>query len=289
MKKIFNISAVLLAAVTLASCNLNKTPVFTEDMSFAAFDKLSISVAESGEQVLIPITIASIDPVKVAVAYSVVEGGTAVEGTNFKLKDDSGVLSFDGKVRTAYIPVEIIDQPGKFTGDIKFSIEIVSAGSLQVGANSVCTVTITDNDHPLANILGTYTFSDPVRGTSWTGEIRKDPEDVTMCWFTNPCNISSSWVGDDIVYYGRVDIEAGTIAVPLGQESEYKYSGTTPVTLCLIDNGLNFYWTEGDDYIITITDGGAKLEYPSDYGLMAYIIGAGQIGNCRGGTTAVKN
>lgn len=287
MKKIFNISAVLLAAVTLASCNLNKTPVFTEDMSFAAFDKLSISVAESGEQVLIPITIASIDPVKVAVAYSVVEGGTAVEGTNFKLKDDSGVLSFDGKVRTAYIPVEIIDQPGKFTGDIKFSIEIVSAGSLQVGANSVCTVTITDNDHPLASILGTYVFVDAVGGATWTGDIIKDKEDVTMCWFTNLCNLPAGWLGDDMLYYGRVDIEKGTITVPMGQVSEYKYGGTTPVTIAFLDAAYTKYWTEGD-YIIKIEDGGKVLKYEEEYGIYAYLEGLGWLGRCRHGVVGTK-
>ena len=187
MKKISILFAAAAMAIAFASCsNLNSTPEFTDDMSFVAFDNLSMSVAEDGKSVRIPITMASIDPAAVSVAYSVVdsEGNLAKEGKNFKFKDNSGVVVFDGKERSSFIDIEIIDNPGVFTGDIKFQIELVSAGELNIGFNKTCTVTITDNDHPLSDILGWYAAT-AGNGKAWDMELRKDPDDVSVVWFYN--------------------------------------------------------------------------------------------------------
>ena len=67
MKKISILFAAAAMAIAFASCsNLNSTPEFTDDMSFVAFDNLSMSVAEDGKSVRIPITMASIDPAAVS-------------------------------------------------------------------------------------------------------------------------------------------------------------------------------------------------------------------------------
>lgn len=282
MKKISILFAAAAMALAFASCsNLNSTPEFTDDMSFVAFDNLSMSVAEDGKTVKIPITMASIDPAAVSVAYSVVdsEGNLAKEGRNFKFRDNSGVIVFDGKERSSYIEVEIIDNPGVFTGDIKFQIELVSAGELNIGFNKTCTVTITDNDHPLSDILGWFaaTAGD---GKAWDMELRKDPNDISVVWFYNIGAMSANWAGDDIMYYGNVEYDSatgtGTITCPLGQESEYKYGGTTPVMLYMLDAEAESYFTEGN-LVFEISDHGKKLSIPEN-GVYLLIPGAGYVG-----------
>lgn len=287
MKRINTIFALAAGIAMFASCDINKTPVWSDDNAFAAFDKTAVSVKEDVGSVKIPVTIASIDPVEVAVTYAAVDTLGAASGVNFKLTNESGVLAFDGEQRTAYIEIEIIDQPGVYTGDIKFAIDLTGAGDLNLGSNKTCVVTITDNDHPLASILGTYTGVDETRGTTWELEVRKDPNDTKTVWFYNICCFGSDWAGDDIMYYGTVDIEAGTITIPLGQDSEYVYSNGNAVTLCNLDINQE-YINDTGSYVITIKEDGQRLEFQKDYGLCAYIFDAGAIGRCAAGSYATK-
>ena len=75
MKNIFfKIMAGAAAISALASCNLNDYPAFNEADSFVAFDKTSFIIDETAGTVSLPITIASIDPVKTAITYEVVDG-----------------------------------------------------------------------------------------------------------------------------------------------------------------------------------------------------------------------
>lgn len=287
MKRINTIFALAAGIAMFASCDINKTPVWSDDNAFAAFDKTAISVKEDAGLVKIPVTIASIDPVEVAVTYAAVDTLGAENGVNFKFTNESGVLSFDGEQRTAYIEVEIIDKPGVFTGDIKFAIDLTGAGDLNLGSNKTCVVTITDNDHPLAAILGAYNGVDETRGTTWTMEVRKDPTDTKTVWFYNICCFGSGWAGDDIMYYGTVDIDAGTITIPLGQESEYVYSNGNPVVLYNLDINQQ-YINDTGSYVITIKEDGKRLEFQKDYGLIAYIPDTGTIGRIAAGSYATK-
>ncbi|MGN1220113.1 MAG: Calx-beta domain-containing protein [Candidatus Cryptobacteroides sp.] len=210
------------AVATLASCDLNKTPVFEDSRSFAAFDKTAITVNEDAGLVTIPVTIASIDPKKVAVAYSVTdgEGKTGAKlGVNYKLTDESAVVAFDGQTRTMNIEIEIINYVG-YTGDLTFTVDLVSAGGLEIGANSSCTVRISDLDHPLASILGTYAASGK---ENWDGDITwditidKDPSSIEVVWIYN---ISPGMPA----VYGNVIKDGDNIvkiSIPCGQEGKY--------------------------------------------------------------------
>lgn len=286
MKRINSIIALAAGLAMFASCDINKTPVWSDDNAFAAFDNTAISVKEDAGLVKIPVTIASIDPVEVAVTYAAADTLGAENGVNFKFTNESGVLAFDGEQRTAYIEVEIIDKPGVFTGDLKFSIELTGAGDLNLGSNRTCVVTITDNDHPLAAILGTYTVVDSVAGESFTMEIRKDASDLKTVWFYNLGNLGS-WAGDDIMYYGTADLTAGTITIPLGQDSEYLYSGSTPVTLAALDAKFESYETSGS-YVMTIEDGGNTIKFEAERGFYCFLKGLGYIGYVRHGAVATK-
>ena len=74
MKNIFKIFVFAVALSAAFSCSkLNETPVFEDSMSFVAFDVTSVIVNENAGSVSIPVTIASIDPKAVTVAYTVTD------------------------------------------------------------------------------------------------------------------------------------------------------------------------------------------------------------------------
>jgi hypothetical protein len=220
MKKLYKIFALVAAVASMISCDLNKAPKFNDVDSFAALDVTSLAVGENVGSISIPVTIASVEPKAVSVAYSVT-AGTAKEGVNYNLKDDSAVLVFDGTERTKYIEIEITELSGEYTGDLDFSVELVSAGDINLGANSKCSVRISDLDHPLASILGDYNAtSGYYTGTpcSWQLSLTKDAEDVTVVWIDFPvyfCFQYASW--GDYSIYGNVSEDLKTITIPCGQ------------------------------------------------------------------------
>ncbi|MCI1640317.1 MAG: hypothetical protein LKI42_03460 [Bacteroidales bacterium] len=227
MNKFLRILSGAAVLALFAACDPNTTPKFDENDAFASFDKSSIEVSEDAGTVSIPVTIATIDPVATTVTYSVEDGGTAVEGTNFSLADPSAVLTFDGKTRSGNIVVNIVDLAGKYTGDLSFTIKIDNATGLNIGADNTCKVTIGDKDHPLADILGSYavacTNEDATLPNSYTMTLSKDPDDVSVVWcdYIMPFSFSNSTI--DLAVYGNVSGTAGhrVISFPYNQETKY--------------------------------------------------------------------
>ena len=162
-----------------------------------------------------------------------------------------------------------------------------SAGDIKMGASNTCSVTINDLDHPLSAILGDFTakgesyFNGP---QEWTMTFLKDAGDVTKVWIYNIFG-SDNWADTDTMFYGLVDDDLTNISVPLGQETEYKYGGTTPCVLLGFDGKDG--WDEG--YLnIAIKNGGKTLEF-IDYGPWLYIPGAGSVNIIYGGVVCTKN
>jgi len=220
------------AFTALASCNLNDCPTFDDADAFVAFDKTGIMVDETAGSVTIPVTIASIAPVKTSVTYEVVDG-TAKAGENYSLADESAVLTFDGKTRTQEIVINITNKQGEYTGDLSFTINIISGGkSLNLGANSSCTVKISDLDHPLAALLGDYTatgfsYFDGAE-ESWTLTMYKDDADINVVWIDGIISAFSGYYPSaDFRVYGNVSADKTTISLPLGQVLKTKASGNT--------------------------------------------------------------
>ena len=187
MKNIFKLlaGAALLGAV--ASCSINETPVFEEKMSFVYVDEAAITCQEDAGTIRIPVKQAAVQPYKAVVVYEA-QNGKAELGTDFALKDDAAVLTFDGVHREAYIDIDIIDHPGEFTNTMDFAIKLVSVNNHNLGDSDICNVTIKDNDHPLSDILGTYTatgLNSKGEELSWTTLIKEDPEDLTVVWIDN--------------------------------------------------------------------------------------------------------
>lgn len=216
----FRIMAGVAAIVTLASCNLNDFPTFNDADAFVALETSSVIVDENVGTITIPVTIASVDPVKTAVTYEIVEG-TAKAGEDFTLADDSAVLTFDGKERTKNIVINITDKTGTHTGDLTFTINLISGGkTLNIGAISSCTVKISDLDHPLADILGSYTVTatDFAQGdVTWVMNLSKDDKDYNVVWIDYVCPLAKS---GSMSVYAIVSEDHKTISIPCGQQTE---------------------------------------------------------------------
>lgn len=233
MKKIFYYIGIIALGLAAASCDdYNSAPVFDDDNAFVELGKTSVMVSEDGGTISIPVTLASVAGIADNVSYGAVDG-TAKEGVDFELVDGSAMLKFDAQNRTQYIQVKIIERPGEYTGDLRFSIELKSAGTVDLGMNKVCTISITDNDHPLASILGSYTATSLNYGSAaqtWSLNISKDPDDVTVVHIdaiTPGCIDYASW--GDWSYTGQVSEDLNTITLGAGQTCEAWYTTETDV------------------------------------------------------------
>lgn len=257
MKNVFfKIFAGASAILAFASCQLNECPTFNEADSFVAIDKTSLVVDETVGSISIPVTIASIDPVKTAVTYEV-KNGTAEAGVHYSLADDSAVLTFDGKTRTQNIVINITDLTGTYTGDLTFTINLLSGGkSLNLGANASCEVKISDLDHPLADILGEYQCEaeDKAQGkVSWTMRMSKDPTDVTVVWVDFICPLAVSNPGMNFSVYGNVSEDHKTIEFPCGQKPGALYAEDDPFTFIWFDYD-NGYQVEESGYVTMVSE-----------------------------------
>lgn len=255
MKNIYKLISGLAILSVAASCDLNKTPVFDDADAFAAFDISSIGVNEDAGTVTIPVTIASVDPVATTVSY-ITEDGTAKAGTNYSLVDESAVITFDGKSRTQNIVININNLSGTRTGDLSFSVRLVSAGTLKVGGDNTCTVTISDLDHPLSSILGTYTCTANDIGLGeyeWEMTLTKDESDETVVWMDYIVPLAAQ-NGLDAHVYGNVSSDLKTITIPSGQGTNISSSGEQLIFYNFLYDGG--YYTVNDSVVMTSeTDG----------------------------------
>lgn len=291
------LSLLLAGAVAFASCSKNEPSVFNDKDAFVAFDLTSVTYAEDysveGATFKIPVTLASVKGLEETVKFEIVtpEQKAAVSGVNYELLTTSGVLSFNAENRTQYIEFKT-KTDGAYTGDLKFSVKLLSSETMPVGSESECTVTISDIDHPLTFMLGAYSATGKhfVSGAalSWTMTFYKDAEDDSKVWIDN-IFANDGWAADDTRYYGVVSDDKTTLNIPFGQESEYKYGGTTPVLLMGLTSEGKGYDTGSVDVKIIQENGKVTLDFGTEWGFWANIEGAGYIGVVAPGLTAVKN
>lgn len=150
--------------VLLASCSQKAD---FQSKPFVRFDQSAINTTEDVGTVKIPVYAYGKDGATVAiprgeqantsVTFEVIEG-TAAKGTDFTVSPANGVLTFNNSSE-AFIEINIIDHPGVYTGSLNFSIRLTGASdgfTIASEAVSSLNFTIKDNDHPLANFLGTY-------------------------------------------------------------------------------------------------------------------------------------
>ena len=259
-KTIKYIFGVLALAASFSCSNLNKTPEFKAEDSFLAFSASSVVCTEVSGTVSVPVNFACVEPSDVMMTYEVVDG-TAKAGRDYELVDPTAVLSLKGGARDGVITFKVIPHEGEYTKDRSFTVNIKSAGDFNIGAERSCVVTIQDLDHPLAPILGSYTVT---TDSNWDGvvsfstELEKDPEDVSIVWISDPCNL-----GSDHKLYGNVSEDMATITFPLPQT--YEHNGYKCVYKAC-DGDLIY-----DEGVITLTldPSGATRTYSADMGFCA--------------------
>lgn len=228
------ISKFIYAAVVggvLASCQSVDTPMFSDKDAFVVFDSKSTSIAENaGSEVKIPVSLVASKGLDVSVGFEIdttayAGKNAAKEGVNYRLKNTSNTLSFaaDGEM-VAYISIEPIDN-GDYNGDVCFDIKLSAPEGCNLGANYTTTVTISDDDHPLAaaGILGTYTasgvspFEDDNGATfTWTCEVVKDADYIDRVWFTQIVPTESGAVYKSVM--GTVSADFKSITINAGQD-----------------------------------------------------------------------
>ena len=249
MKKIVIFLSVAALSVVAASCsNLNTEPSFDDRNAFVEFDKGSKVVKEDDGEISIPVTLCSLKGIEDAVSFEV-KDGKAKAGTDFELLDGTAVLNFDSSNRTRNIKIKVIEHKGEYTGDLDFTIVLKSAGTSGIGMVKKCKVTIQDNDHPLANILGEYTATGKYYDGSplqWTVTFSKDADDPTILHIDalSPfCLDYASWGDWSII--GSVNDEKTEITVADNQATKvwYKTDGDF-LTFCTLTDDLNYYLEE---------------------------------------------
>ena len=239
MKKMKSIYALVAGTLLLASCADNEHPKFNDADAFAAFTKSSMSVNENVEsgELKIPVLFTSLAGLNKSVDFEIVDG-TAAQGVNFEVTNASNTLSFTKEAPEQYITIKVNDND-TFGGDISFTINLKETGDTNLGASKTCSVTIIDDEHPLAFMLGNYSgnaesfYNGP---TVWDLTLEKDPDDVSVVWISNMVP-----GGSLVPIYGVVNDEKTEIRIPvcqsLGVHSSYG------------DITLDCYDATGDEYI----------------------------------------
>lgn len=219
MKFMNKISYSLLAAgvLMLSSCK-NELPEFTDSDAFVAFESSSVSYSETKGEVTIPVSLVSLNGLNATVAFNFEDStATAQEGVHFTIAGESKTLTFTPESSTQYITLNIIDND-EYTGDVKFSINLVEPSGVNLGYDRTLSFTIEDDEHPLAFMLGTY----DAKGTSyfngaqeWTVTLSKDDTNPSKVWITGlvPGGSSAS-----TPLYGNVSDDNTTLSIPTGQE-----------------------------------------------------------------------
>ena len=225
MKKIFTLFSIVVLGTLVASCNLNEFPTFDDKDAFVAFSNSSMKVSETDGTIAIPVHLTTLNGVATTVTYEFVNG-SASQGVDFEDASGAGTVSFSSGEYEKYINVKILPHLGVFTGDRSFSVKFKSTGDAACGASDVCSVTISDTDHPLSALFGTYTAkaSSQWRGDyTWEVTLSKDESDVSKIWLSDPDPYFASY-GYSARIYGIVNSDKTQIVFPSRQDHVSAYS-----------------------------------------------------------------
>lgn len=268
MNKMKFIYTSILGTMLFYSCN-NDLPVFDDKDAFVAFTETSMSVDENVEtgELKIPVLLTSLSGMDRTIQYEVVEG-KAKPGVHYEVVDESQTLHFTKDEPTQYIVIRIIDN-NEFGGDVDFTVNLKPSTEINLGDSQTCSVKIVDNEHPLADILGTYSASGDsyfFGPKSWEVKLEKDDEDVTKVWISNMVP-----GGSNLKVYGTVNTEKTEMKIPVCQEIA-ESSAYPLVLLDGVDDELNFIEKGGfiecsiSNGVLTFKQGYASDAYADENG-----------------------
>lgn len=162
MKKLKYLSLIggLLLAIT--SCDDNDPQSFNAADAFVSFPVPAASIDENATEIIkIPIVLAGVPGGEtVTVNIGVATDGEvlpAIEGSDFIIKNKT--ITFEGGYGTQNIEIEAIDN-SVFTGKKTFRLIIASTTpTVKSSTQNSVRVSIVDNEHPWAAIIGTYNIT----------------------------------------------------------------------------------------------------------------------------------
>lgn len=315
----YYLTLALAVSALAVSCDKNDPPKFKDSDAFVAFSSETASIDEgvlnadgtigTAATLRIPVTLASVKGLTETVSFEVNDEAnlytsskngqtvdqTAHENVNWRLLTTSKTLTFDAENRTQYIEFQILYYD-RYTGDLKFDVTLNQPAGVKLGYMKTCTVTIGDIDHPLSSMLGAYTATSTgtAYSPSWTMTFYKDDSDDHKVWIDNIfANAGFAIAGTR--FYGNVSDDLSVINIPLGQNSEYKYNGETPVTLYGLygdfDDDDATVSKSGSTNASIVTENGVvtKIVFSEDCGFYALLEDLGYVGFASPQITAVKN
>ena len=159
-KRINKITFILAAVVLLVSCEPEYI-MFDSSKNFVAFTAKSIDMPEPGSRVGIPVLVTALpDSPALTVTFEFNTGDlgdkAAVEGSDYTLLNSSKTLSYPNGYGYDTIWIQPVDND-EFTGNKAFYIELLSNSvDYQFGTNTLFTVNLVDDEHPLKDWIGTY-------------------------------------------------------------------------------------------------------------------------------------
>lgn len=259
--------ALIAGLIILSSCD-NDYPTFNDVDACVGFSIASYSIGEADGKIEIPVYLASVAGITGTAEIDVdIAHSTAIEGEDFSIVSKELSFSTDGRIQN--FVVNILDN-NIFTGDKKVVFNIVSS-SVNLAVESVCTLTIIDDEHPLKGILNTYVGKIEGSESEYNMEIviEKDEGDLAKVWISNldPYFAAYGYTAADGYnkFYGIVNSEKTEIAIPVGQATGYEdvklegLDGPDPNVAELL--------APGSSIIIKIVDNGASLEIPNGFGV----------------------
>ena len=254
---------VALATMAFSSCS-NDLPEFNDADAFVALRATTASFVENGEGTEIEVLLTSLNGLEGSVDFEIVPDSVtpANEGEDFTIENASKTLTFTKDAPTQSIKIKPIDND-VYTGDKRFTINLVNAKGVNLGANKSITVTVEDDEHPLAFMLGTYAAKGKGNwdgDIEWTVKIAKDDTDAAKVWISNMVP-----GGSNTAIYGTVNDAKDEIRIPVKQDivitASYPHVWFEA-----------FYGVDGDEdvedfvvgHISTNADGKAVISFP-DY------------------------
>lgn len=241
----------LCSILLLTSCFENEyTSSLGAGDAFLAFPSTTVTVSEKDGVANIPVRMTSVGAATATVTFEIVAAQTtAVEGVSYE-QPASFTLNFDSEDWTKDISFPIVDND-VFTGKSQVALRLVEVNGVQMGRENTCIVTISDDEHPLAALLGTWQGSGPdgfsPETLNWTVTIEPDEVSLTKVWITNlvPHDYNNYPV------YGVVDAGMTTLTVPGGQLMFQNTDGS--IDLAIYISGVGVIRTS--DIVFTIQGG----------------------------------
>ncbi|TLX71821.1 hypothetical protein E9993_19775 [Labilibacter sediminis] len=211
MKK-FNVFTVVIASVLFFGCDLNELPEFNDKDAFVAFEEAKYSFREDAGVLKIPVMLPSANGVVAKVEYEI-KDATAIEGEHFMIVGER-TLNFTNENSTDTIFILAIDNERRAV-DMSLVLELKDAGAIPLGNQAECYINIEDDEHPLANFVGTWeckgeSYDDGA--AQWNMYFTKDEKEENKLWIENLV-----LYGSNLPVYGIVNEDMTQIVVPVKQ------------------------------------------------------------------------